>query len=106
MGEQYDLPLRTTFLLGLSIFHQRVRPHHPVPPSPIASVLTDGLRRPSTHRMKVTVFCLLRALEFEPGVPPEDIDKSVTILSRPIRISDPKAGPQMPLLIRPYRGRD
>lgn len=53
--------------------------------------------------MKVTIFSLLRAFEFEPGVPVEDIGKSPTLLVRPMRNSEPDAGPQMPLLVRPYR---
>ena len=66
----------------------------------------DGLpawRALLSCRMKVTVFELLRAFEFEPAVPTEDIAKSPTLLARPMRVSDAEGGPQMPLLFRPYR---
>ena len=52
------------------------------------------------RRIKVAVFTLLRAFEFELAVPAEDIGKSSTVLARPMRLSDPDKGPQLPMLVR------
>ncbi|KAI9068161.1 cytochrome P450, partial [Trametes sanguinea] len=57
----------------------------------------------SLNQIKVAMFTLLRAFEFELAVPAEDIGKSPTLLARPMRISDPEAGPQVPMLVRAYR---
>ncbi len=54
-------------------------------------------------RTKVAVFTLLRAFELELGLPAEDVGRTPTMLMRPMRLSDPEAGPQLPMLIRPYR---
>ncbi|OSC98518.1 cytochrome P450 [Trametes coccinea BRFM310] len=57
----------------------------------------------SLNQIKVAVFTLLRAFEFELAVPVEDIGKSSTLLVRPMRVSQPDAGPQLPMLVRAYR---
>ena len=51
--------------------------------------------------MKALLFTLVRAFEFELAVPPEDIAKKTTIVQRPLVISDPEGGNQMPLLLKP-----
>lgn len=53
------------------------------------------------RRIKALVFTLLRAFEFELAIPADDIAESATVLSRPIRQSDPDNGPQLPMLMRP-----
>ncbi|KAI0648738.1 cytochrome P450 [Trametes meyenii] len=58
----------------------------------------------SLNEVKVAVFTLLRAFEFELAVPAEDMGKSPTFLVRPMRLSDPERGPQLPMLVRAYRG--
>ncbi|KAI0656492.1 cytochrome P450 [Cubamyces menziesii] len=57
----------------------------------------------SLNEAKVTVFTLLRAFEFELGLPAEDVGRTPTMLMRPMRLSDPDSGPQLPVLVRPYR---
>lgn len=52
--------------------------------------------------MKALLFTLIRAFEFELAVPAEDIGSKQTLVQRPIVISEPEAGNQMPLLIKPY----
>jgi hypothetical protein len=52
-------------------------------------------------RMKVLLFTLVRAFEFELAVPAEDIIKRSEIVTRPVLRTDPKASNQLPLLIRP-----
>ncbi|EAU81974.2 cytochrome P450 [Coprinopsis cinerea okayama7 len=52
---------------------------------------------------KAILFTLLRAFEFELAVPVEDIGQKATIVQRPILRSDPKAGNQLPLYIRPVQ---
>jgi hypothetical protein len=51
--------------------------------------------------MKALLFTLVRAFEFELAVPPEDIGKKSTIVQRPVVLSDPTGGNQMPLLLKP-----
>ena len=54
-------------------------------------------------RMKVLLFTLVRAFEFELAVPPEDIlKKSSAIVQKPVLATDPNGASQMPLLIKPY----
>lgn len=53
-------------------------------------------------RMKVLLFTLVRAFEFDLAVPAEDIGKKTSIVQRPMVLSDPGGGNQMPLLIKPY----
>jgi len=55
----------------------------------------------SLVEMKALLFTLIRALEFELAVPAEDITKKSTIVQRPMVITDPKAGNQLPLLVKP-----
>jgi hypothetical protein len=54
------------------------------------------------HRMKALLFVLVRAFEFELAVPVEDIIKKTAVVQRPLVLSDPAGGNQMPLLIKPY----
>ncbi|KAJ6500711.1 cytochrome P450 [Mycena sanguinolenta] len=56
----------------------------------------------SLVEMKALLFTLVRAFEFELAVPAADIGKKTSIVQRPIIRSDPKAGNQMPLIIKPY----
>ena len=53
--------------------------------------------------MKALLFSLIRAFEFELAVPPEDIakKKSVVVVQRPVVLSDPQGGNQMPLILKP-----
>ncbi|KAJ6622026.1 cytochrome P450 [Mycena sp. CBHHK59/15] len=52
--------------------------------------------------MKALLFTLVRGLEFELAVPVADVGRKATaIVQRPVVLSDPKAGHQMPLLVRP-----
>lgn len=55
-------------------------------------------------RMKALLYTLVRAFEFELAVPAADIRSKQTIVSRPIVISEPEGGNQMPLLVRAYQG--
>ena len=55
------------------------------------------------YRMKALLFTLIRAFEFELAVPPEDIGKKSSIVQRPLVISDPEGGNQMPLLLKPVQ---
>ena len=54
-----------------------------------------------SSRMKALLFTLIRAFEFELAVPPEDIIKKSSIVQRPLVLSDPQGGNQMPLLLKP-----
>ena len=56
-----------------------------------------------SFRMKALLFTLIRAFEFELAVPPEDIakKKSVVVVQRPVVLSDPQGGNQMPLVLKP-----
>ena len=54
-------------------------------------------------RIKALLFTLIRAFEFELAVPSDDIIKKVTIVQRPLLKSDPKAGNQMPLILKPVQ---
>ncbi|KAJ7698384.1 cytochrome P450 [Mycena rosella] len=56
----------------------------------------------SLVEIKALLFTLVRALEFELAVPIADMGKKGTaIVQRPIVLSDPAAGNQLPLLVRP-----
>ncbi|KAJ7648294.1 cytochrome P450 [Mycena polygramma] len=51
--------------------------------------------------MKALLFTLIRTLEFELAMPVADMgQKGTAIVQRPIVLSDPKAGNQLPLLVR------
>jgi len=52
--------------------------------------------------MKVLLFTLVRAFEFELAVPAQDITKKTAVVQRPVLLTDPESGNQMPLLITPY----
>jgi cytochrome P450 len=52
--------------------------------------------------MKVLLFTLVRAFEFELAVPAKDIIKKTSVVQRPVVLSDPEGANQMPLLIKPY----
>ncbi|KAJ7765808.1 cytochrome P450 [Mycena metata] len=56
----------------------------------------------SLVEMKALLFALVRAFEFELAVPAEDIGKKTSVVTRPFLQSDPKAGNQLPLIIKPY----
>ncbi|KAF7358392.1 hypothetical protein MVEN_00889300 [Mycena venus] len=56
----------------------------------------------SIVEMKALLFTLVRAFEFELAVPAAEIGRKVSIVQHPIVQSDPRAGPQMPLLVKPY----
>ncbi|KAJ6606201.1 cytochrome P450 [Mycena vulgaris] len=56
----------------------------------------------SLVEMKALLFTLVRAFEFELAVPAADIGKKSTIVQRPIVLSEPEAGTQLPLLVRRY----
>ncbi|KAH8985284.1 cytochrome P450 [Lactarius akahatsu] len=47
------------------------------------------------------LFTLVRGFEFELALPAEDIVRRTSIVGRPVVASNPAAGPQLPLLIRP-----
>ena len=53
--------------------------------------------------MKALLFTLIRAFEFELAVPAKDIVKKTTIVQRPLVLSDPAGGNQMPLLLKPVQ---
>lgn len=52
--------------------------------------------------MKALLFTLVRAFEFELAVPSKDIVKKSTVVQRPVLVTDPDGGNQMPLLIKPH----
>ncbi|KAH9054513.1 cytochrome P450 [Lactarius vividus] len=51
--------------------------------------------------IKAILFTLVRAFEFGLALPAEDIVRRTSIVGRPVVASNPAAGPQLPLLIRP-----
>ncbi|KAI9452898.1 cytochrome P450 [Lactarius psammicola] len=55
----------------------------------------------SVVEIKALLFTLVRAFEFELALPAEDIVRKTSIVGRPVVASNPGAGPQLPLLIRP-----
>ncbi|KAJ7746014.1 cytochrome P450 [Mycena metata] len=57
----------------------------------------------SLIELKALLFTLVRSLEFELAVPAADIGRlTMTIVQQPMVRSDPAAGSQMPLLIKPF----
>ncbi|KAI9458493.1 cytochrome P450 [Russula earlei] len=54
----------------------------------------------SVMQIKTLIFTLVRAFEFEMARPAEDIIRSTDVVSRPVIVSNPAAGPQLPMLIR------
>ncbi|KAJ2921253.1 hypothetical protein H1R20_g15838, partial [Candolleomyces eurysporus] len=57
----------------------------------------------SNVEMKALLFTLVRAFEFELGVPAEEIGVSSWIVQRPFLRSNPEAGNQLPLKVKPVR---
>ncbi|KAF8953061.1 cytochrome P450 [Flammula alnicola] len=55
----------------------------------------------SLVEMKALLFTLIRAFEFELAVPASDIIKNAFAVQRPLLKSNPKAGNQMPLILKP-----
>jgi hypothetical protein len=53
--------------------------------------------------MKALLFTLVRAFEFEPAIPVEDIGKKFFVVQRPFLKSNPEAGTQMPLKVKLYQ---
>jgi hypothetical protein len=53
------------------------------------------------RRIKALLFTLVRGFEFELALPAEDIIRTTSIVGHPTIASNPAAGPQLPLLIRP-----
>ncbi|KAJ6589227.1 cytochrome P450 [Mycena capillaripes] len=53
--------------------------------------------------MKTMLFTLVRNLEFELAISAEDIGRRNNIVGRPYLISDPAAGNQLPMLVRPAK---
>ncbi|ESK86852.1 cytochrome p450 [Moniliophthora roreri MCA 2997] len=54
----------------------------------------------SLAEMRCLIFVLVRAFEFELGVPKEDIGRKSTVVQRPMLKSDPKKVAQLPLIVR------
>ena len=83
----------------LSLLSRRVR-------SLLMSVITTKYVNADVRcsRMKALLFILVRAFEFDLAVPASDVKKKQTIVQRTVIVSEPEAGNQMPLLIRPYHG--
>lgn len=61
-----------------------------------------GAEADSISRMKALLFTLVRAFEFELAVPVKDIVKKQSIVQRPVLLTDPDGGNQLPLLVKPY----
>ncbi|KAI0763276.1 cytochrome P450 [Trametes elegans] len=55
------------------------------------------------NQIKVAIFTLLRAFEFDLSVPAEEIGRSSTLLVRPMVLGEPEKGPQLPMRVRAYR---
>ncbi len=53
--------------------------------------------------MKALLSSLLRAFEFELAVPVEDVGKSFTPVIRPVLRSEPEAGCQLPMIVKPLQ---
>ena len=53
--------------------------------------------------MKALLFALVRAFEFELAVPAKDIAPStMSIVQRPLVLTEPEKGSQLPVFIKPY----
>ena len=93
----------------LPLLGRRVRRSHPffltsrVSPAKTASEVVCWFVRLITIscRIKALLFTLVRGFEFELALPAEDIVRTTAIVGRPTIASNPAAGPQLPLLIRP-----
>ena len=51
--------------------------------------------------MKALLFTIVRSFEFELPIAPMDVMRKTMIVGRPSLTTDPAAGNQLPLLIRP-----
>lgn len=49
------------------------------------------------------MFTLIRGFEFELAVPASDVKKRPSIVQRPVLVSDPDGGNQMPMFVKRYR---
>jgi cytochrome P450 len=56
----------------------------------------------SIIEMKALLFTLIRAFELELAVPAKDIRSKQSIVQRPIVVTEPENGHQLPLVIKPY----
>lgn len=54
-------------------------------------------------QMKVLLFTLIRSFEFELAVSADEIIGRATVMRRPLVRSEREKGPQLPLLVKPYR---
>lgn len=59
---------------------------------------------PFLSRMKVLLFVLIRAFEFELAVAPSEIKPRMGVVQRPILRSAPEKGAMLPVVIRPVSG--
>ncbi|KAJ7480949.1 cytochrome P450 [Mycena latifolia] len=59
----------------------------------------------SLVEMKALLFTLVRAFEFEPGVPRGGIGQSAAILQRPVVLADAGKGSQLPLIVKPFNAQ-
>jgi hypothetical protein len=50
--------------------------------------------------MKALLFALVRDFEFDFAVPPHEIVRKVFMVARPTLVTNPSAGPQLPMIIR------
>ncbi|KAH9965554.1 cytochrome P450 [Lactifluus volemus] len=57
----------------------------------------------SVVEIKALLFTLVRAFEFELALSADDIVRKSTLVGNPVIASNPSAGPQLPLLIRPAK---
>ncbi|KZV73158.1 cytochrome P450 [Peniophora sp. CONT] len=55
----------------------------------------------SIAEMKAILFTIVRSFEFELPIAPMDVTRKTMIVGRPLLTTDPAAGNQLPLLIRP-----
>lgn len=53
--------------------------------------------------MKAILFTLIRTFDFELAVPKEDIVKKRGLVLRPLVVSEPEAGNQMPLIVKLHK---
>ncbi|EEB96390.1 hypothetical protein MPER_04485 [Moniliophthora perniciosa FA553] len=56
--------------------------------------------RLSLTEMRCLIFVLVRAFEFELGVPKEDIGRKLAVVQTPMLKSDPKKVAQLPLIVK------
>jgi hypothetical protein len=54
------------------------------------------------RRTKALLFTLVRVFEFELAVPAAEIGTKIFIVQHPVVLSEPSAGHQMPLLVKPH----